>query len=42
MINENKTLGQAVIESLDELGAGGRNSRINWMNLGDPTLKINQ
>ena len=42
MINQNKTLGQAIVESLDELGAGGRDSRINWMNLGNPTLKIYQ
>ena len=42
MIYENKTLGQAIVESLQELGPGGRASRINWMNLGDPTLKINQ
>lgn len=42
MINGDKTLGQAIVESLDELGAGGRDTQINWMNLGDPTLKINQ
>jgi len=42
MINENKTLGQAIVESLQELGAGGRDSRMDWMNLGDPTLKINE
>ncbi len=42
MIIQNKTVGQAILESLQELGPGSRNSRMDWMNLGDPTLKVNQ
>ena len=42
MINQNKTVGQAILESLQELGPGSRNSCMDWMNLGDPTLKVNQ
>ena len=42
MINQNKTVGQTILESLQESGPGSRNSRMDWMNLGDPTLKINE
>ena len=42
MFNENKTLGQAVLETKQQLGIGFRDVVINWQILGDPTLKINQ
>jgi hypothetical protein len=42
MFNNNKTLGQAVLETKQQLGIGFRDVVINWQTLGDPTLKINQ
>jgi len=42
MFNQNKTFGQAVLETKQQLGIGFRDVVINWQTLGDPTLKMNQ